>query len=68
MTTYTTEQLIEILHVSYRTLYRYIKANQLRATKIGGQYLVTEDALHDFMRTGTEENYLQKLPMSDNKQ
>lgn len=69
MTTYTTEQLTDILHVSQRTLYRYIKAGQLDAVKIGKQFRVTHESLARFLATGTEENYMQKLrSMSDNKQ
>ena len=58
---YTTEEALEILKVTQRTLYRYIKARQIKAIKLGREYRITEDALKDFLERGTEDNYLDKL-------
>lgn len=58
---YTTEEALEVLKVTQRTLYRYIKAGQLKAIKLGREYRITEDALKDFLERGTEDNYLKKL-------
>lgn len=58
---YTTEEALEVLKVTRRTLYRYIKAGQLKAVRLGREYRITEDALKDFLEHGTEENYLEKI-------
>ena len=58
---YTTEEALEILKVTQRTLYRYIKARQIKAIKLGREYRITEDALKDFLERGTEDNDLDKL-------
>ena len=58
---YTTEEALEVLKVTQRTLYRYIKAGQLKAIKLGREYRITEEALKDFLERGTEDNYLKKL-------
>ena len=58
---YTTEEALEVLKVTQRTLYRYIKAGQLKAIKLGREYRITEDALKGFLERGTEDNYLKKL-------
>lgn len=58
---YTTEEALEVLKVTQRTLYRYIKAGQLKAIKLGREYRITEEALKDFLERGTEDNYLEKL-------
>lgn len=51
---YTLEELTELLHVTRRTLYNYIKAGTLKAVKIGKEWRVTEAALESFLSTGTE--------------
>ena len=58
---YTTEEIMEVLKVTKRTLYNYIKAGQLKAFKVGREWRVTEDALRDFTEHGTQPDYLQKL-------
>ena len=58
---YTTDEALEVLKVTRRTLYRYIKAGQIKAIRIGREYRITEDALKDFLERGTDSNYLEKL-------
>lgn len=58
---YTTEDALEILKVSQRTLYRYIKAGQIKAIKLGREYRITEEALREFLKRGTDRNYLDKI-------
>lgn len=58
---YTTEEVLEILKVTKRTLYNYIKARQIKAIKCGREWRVTEDALKAFLEHGTEPDYLEKL-------
>ena len=62
---YTTEEALEVLKVTTRTLYRYIKAGQIKAVRLGREYRITEDALRDFLEHGTEENYLDKLQKTE---
>ena len=58
---YTTDEALEVLKVTRRTLYRYIKAGQIKAIRMGREYRITEDALKDFLERGTDSNYLEKL-------
>lgn len=50
---YTLEELIEILQVTRRTLYNWIKDGKLKAFKVGRGWRVTKDALEEFTKTGT---------------
>lgn len=58
---YTLDEIMDILKVTKRTLYNYIKANQIKAFKVGKEWRVTAEALKDFMEHGTQTNYLDKL-------
>jgi len=58
---YTLEEVVEILRVSRRTIYNYIKTEQLKAIKVGREWRVTQKALDAFLETGTEEGYYQKV-------
>lgn len=58
---YTTDEVQELLKVTKRTLYNYIKAGQIKAIKVGRNWRITEDALKDFLEKGTDTNYLKKL-------
>ena len=49
---YDLSQVSELLKVTQRTLYNYIKAGKLKAAKIGGVWKVTEDNLRAFMTGG----------------
>ncbi len=48
--TYTLAEVAEILKVTRRTVYNYVKGGRLTATKIGAQWRVTEQALKDFLQ------------------
>lgn len=58
---YTLEELTSILKVTRRTIYNYIKADQLKAIKIGREWRVTQKALDAFLEHGTEEGYYETL-------
>ena len=58
---YKTEKVQEILQVTRRTLYRYIKAGQIKTIRLGREYRFTEEALKEFIEHGTEKHYLDKL-------
>lgn len=55
---YTAQEVQDILKVTQRTLYRYIKCKQIKAIKVGREYRITEEALNAFLQTGTQPNYL----------
>lgn len=52
---YTLKEIEELLHVTRRTLYNWIKDGKLKAFRIGKEWRVTKDALEEFTRTGTGE-------------
>ena len=46
---YSIDEVIELLQTSRRTIYRYIKTGKLQAVKVGGRWMVTDQALKDFL-------------------
>lgn len=52
---YTLTELAEILHVTRRSLYNWIKDGKIHAIKIGKEWRVTEEALNEFLTKGTQE-------------
>lgn len=52
---YTLEEVSEFLNVSVRTLYTYIKTGRLKATKIGGKWIVKEQSLQDLIEGKTDK-------------
>ena len=54
MKVYTLEELVDLLHVTRRTIYTYIKEGKLKAVKMGKYWRVREDQLRDFLSTGGE--------------
>lgn len=58
---YTISEVEKKLKVSKLSVYRYIRANQLKAVKVGKSWRITEEALKDFLERGTERGYLKKL-------
>lgn len=56
---YTLDEVADILKVTKRTLYNYVKAGTLHAVKMGKYWRVSEESLQAFISTGTpiiEEN------------
>ena len=56
---YTLDEVADIMKVTKRTLYNYIKAGTLKAVKMGKYRRVSEESLQAFISTGTpilEEN------------
>lgn len=51
---YTLEEVAEILQLTRRTLYNYIKDGKLKAVKIGKYWRVSEEVLQQFVTKGTE--------------
>jgi len=50
---YTVEEITNILKVTQRTLYNYIKSGALKAVKIGKYWRVKHTDLQDFLEKGT---------------
>lgn len=53
---YTIEEISEILKVTPRTIYNYIKNQDLKAVKIGKYWRVTDSALQEFIDNGTNRD------------
>lgn len=49
---YTLVEIEEILQVTRRTIYNWIKDGKLKAFKVGKEWRVTREALEDLIRTG----------------
>jgi excisionase family DNA binding protein len=49
---YTLQEVADVLKVSRQTIYNYLKAGKLKASKIGKEYRVTETQLQDFLKAG----------------
>ena len=50
---YTLKEIEELLMVTRRTLYNWIKSGKLQAFRIGKEWRVTKEALEKFTQTGT---------------
>lgn len=50
---YTIDEIAEILKVTQRTIYNYIKSGSLKAVKIGKYWRVKHSDLELFLETGT---------------
>lgn len=50
---YTLKEIEELLMVTRRTLYNWIKSGKLKAFRIGKEWRVTKEALEKFTQTGT---------------
>lgn len=49
---YTLQEVADVLRVSRQTIYNYVTAKRLKASKIGKEYRVTEEDLQDFLKNG----------------
>lgn len=52
---YTVEEVRNILKVTRRTLYNYIKSGDLKAVKIGKNWRIREQDLEIFLEKGTNK-------------
>lgn len=46
---YTVEECADILKVTKRTIYKYVKDGSLRASKVGRDWRITDTALRAFL-------------------
>ena len=51
---YTLKEIEELLQVTRRTIYNWIKGGKLKAFRIGKEWRVTKEALEEFTQTGTD--------------
>lgn len=52
---YTPKEVAEMLQVTERTVYRWIDKGHLKAAKLGKLWRITEQALNEFLETGTDD-------------
>lgn len=50
---FTLDEVADILKITKRTLYSYIKAGKLHAVKMGKYWRVSDESLQAFISTGT---------------
>lgn len=53
---YKLQEVADILRVTRQTIYNYVTAGKLRATKFGKEYRVREEDLQEFIQKGTNAN------------
>lgn len=46
---YTIEEVVDIIKVTRRTIYKYIKQGDLKAIKVGRLWRVSEESLKEFL-------------------
>jgi excisionase family DNA binding protein len=51
----TVDEAADYLNVSVKTIRRYIYANKLKATKVGGQWRITETQIKEYLNESTNE-------------
>lgn len=49
---YTLQEVADVMKVSRQTIYNYVTAKKLKATKYGKEYRVTEEDLQHFIKNG----------------
>lgn len=47
--TFTVDDIVKLYAVSRRSVLRYIQRGQLRATRVGRRFLITEENLKEFL-------------------
>lgn len=50
---YTIKDTAEILQVTTRSVYSYIKSGKLHAVKLGKEWRITQQDIEDLLKTGT---------------
>lgn len=64
---YTLNEVADIVKITKRTLYNYIKAGTLHAVKIGKYWRVSEESLQAFISNGTTIIDANKRPESQQR-
>jgi excisionase family DNA binding protein len=50
---YTVQEVADILRVNERTVLNLIAAGEIKATQVGRQYRISEEALNDYIKRHT---------------
>lgn len=58
---YSVEQVTNILKVTRRTVYNYLKYGEISAYKEDGKWRIPEDSLLKFIKNGKSQEYKYKL-------
>lgn len=53
---YDIQEVMDILRVTRRTVYNWLRAGKIKAFKVGKEWRITEESLREFMETGTKTN------------
>ena len=53
---YTLKEVGDLLQVTRRTLYNWIKGGKIKAFRIGKEWRITKEALLEFTEHGTQES------------
>ena len=61
---FTTTEVAQILGVTQRTLYNWIKDETLEAVNVNGRWRITKDALQSFIDKGKKKGSRGAAPMS----
>ena len=56
MTMLTVEEVSEMLKVTTLTLRRYLRSGELKGSKIGGQWRISQEQINDFLDKNSNEN------------
>lgn len=51
---YSLNEVADILQITRRTLYNWIKENKIQAFKVGKEWRISKEALREFMEHGTQ--------------
>lgn len=65
---YTLDEVADILKVSRRTLYTYVKEGKLSAVKMGKYWRVSQENLQAFVSTGTTVSDANRRKENQNKE
>lgn len=50
MQVYNLKEVVKILGLNIQTIRKFIKEGKLKASKVGTHYMVTDDAIKDFLK------------------
>lgn len=50
MNIYNVKDVVKLLHLNIQTVRQYIKEGKLKASKVGTHYIITEDAIKEFLK------------------
>ena len=64
---YTLDEVADILKVSRRTLYTYVKEGKLPAVKMGKYWRISQESLQAFISTGTTVSDANRRKENQNK-